>query len=79
MAIDLEPSAPHNPSASVSYRFLQLRRGLEVFDGPTLRTHDVMVVVLREVFCEFVVGEVAGGDHAMDHTEFLEPGQASRS
>ena len=31
-----------------------------------------MVVVLSEVFGEFIVGEVTGGDDAMDHTEFLE-------
>ena len=75
MAIDPESGAPHNSSASFPYGFLQLRRGLEVFDGPTVRTDDVMMVVLGEVFGEFVVGEVTGGNDAMDHTEFLEPGQ----
>lgn len=34
-----------------------------------------MVVVLSEVFGEFVVGKVTGGDDAMDHAEFLELGQ----
>ena len=33
------------------------------------------MVVLSEVLGEFVVGEVAGGDDSMDHTEFLESGQ----
>ncbi len=31
-----------------------------------------MMVVLSEVFGEFVVGEVTSSDHAMDDTEFLE-------
>ena len=34
-----------------------------------------MVVVLSEVFGEFVVGEVTGGHDAVDDTEFFELGQ----
>ena len=75
MAIDPESCAPHNPSARFPYGFFQLHRGLEVFDGPAVRTDDVVMVVLSEVLGEFVVGEVAGGDNSMDHIEFHESGQ----
>src|SRR5215211_5923316 len=72
MALGAKPGPSSDETCGIAYRRFQLVGGFEVLDRSAVRANEVMVMVIREVFGQFVVAEVAVGHDAVHHTDRFE-------
>ena len=76
MVLGAEPGRPRDLGGGGVHRFLEPRRGGDVFDHAAVRA-DEMMVVAGEVFCQLEAGVLVVGDDPVHEPRLLEHHQVA--